>query len=1181
MADPFSLALTVAVNLASMAMTAMQKHEGPRLQDLSVTVADYGTPIPYLEGRRRIETPVMHAEPLKEKKTKNKTKGGKYTEYKYYGTWANLVCGNQTAVLCRIWGDRHLLFDKDHPYKIRKGLPKLKLGRDFRFYNGSEEQLPDERIAARIRKDEGSADLTPAYRGTTYVMFEDIPLEHFGNRLPQMSIEVSTVTDDGGSSDISTIDYETQPFPIIGQNHLNYSPSGLFAVAARGDISNLWFNSFALIRGAYDIQGNGFADISDGQLSTPGLQSYVAIDDLANVYIHDNDASLLGHPRRTYKTTAGGGGAGITTQIGSDDDIMVGAAQGLRLQRCVDLSTGSHLVYVDQYGVQNPIVQLRNLAVPSVIQTYFLTALAGFPFYQEGILQDGFGDLWVVGTRVSDWNADLLTGLVLYRVHDSGQNPIADLQQLEFLDNFTGSDIWYTSIWRWGDYYAVAWGGEFPDLYIVDNQFNLVEKIPYSSSFFSQGYQPYLWSYGINQFTDKDYEPNTGKVSLYWFDDLTNDCLQIAFMDWPSCQIAGTYDLTTLAKPVGEEDDIWPAWLTYDPTVHGYVMLATGNLSFEATQSITFLYIATTAPVTLGTICARVARQTGMEEADFDFDALDQPIYGYSWVQGTARDIVSALLEIHDSDIRPNGFIQEGIKRGGALNGPMITYDWMVREAGGQDGSGEPLYRVNAVSESDLPRRLQVVFSEIAREQQPNTAVAQRNGESVWTNREVPVDLTSLAISADDIQPLSERSLRRQWMGAVGIDCSLTARDMALLPGHVRNLGLEDGVVIRGKLVRQTIRPNRSMVLRWERDGAVPVAQTNWEDDEGSLISDLPDSPGAIPGGRPPPSIYDPVESVGWALDIPLLTDADERTAPFIYFAASPAEGLDEDGNEPDWSGATILASDTGDPETFEDAFEVVGSSDRAIWGTTGSVLGQALHTVIDEQSELVIEIVQGSLESVALEDLLADGTLNLALVGDELIQFRDGIIQSGGQYVCRGLLRGRRGTERHIGTHQLGERFILMDDMVGIHSMGASEIGDTDYYKFVTNGFDPADYDAEAIEFTAEAHRPLSPVHVTVTRDGNDYIIDGMRRTRIGGSSVNGQDVPLGEVSELYRIRVLDPDYEDGVALRETTTLPFTYTEAMLIADLGSVPDELTISICQMSPALSLEGHATEATGS
>ena len=46
-------------------------------------------------------------------------------------------------------------------------------------------QLPDPHIEAL----EGAGN-APAYRGTAYVVFEELPLERFGNRLPQLSFEV-------------------------------------------------------------------------------------------------------------------------------------------------------------------------------------------------------------------------------------------------------------------------------------------------------------------------------------------------------------------------------------------------------------------------------------------------------------------------------------------------------------------------------------------------------------------------------------------------------------------------------------------------------------------------------------------------------------------------------------------------------------------------------------------------------------------------------------------------------------------------------------------------------------------------------------------------------------------------------------------------------------------------------
>ena len=61
---------------------------------------------------------------------------------------------------------------------------------DWRLHTGSENQEPDSLIVAR----EG-ADNAPAYRGTAYIVFERMPLETFGNRLPQLSFEVYRAVD--------------------------------------------------------------------------------------------------------------------------------------------------------------------------------------------------------------------------------------------------------------------------------------------------------------------------------------------------------------------------------------------------------------------------------------------------------------------------------------------------------------------------------------------------------------------------------------------------------------------------------------------------------------------------------------------------------------------------------------------------------------------------------------------------------------------------------------------------------------------------------------------------------------------------------------------------------------------------------------------------------------------------
>jgi hypothetical protein len=65
------------------------------------------------------------------------------------------------------------------------GKPMDLSGVPWRWYPGDEAQQADPFIAAKM-----GPGATPAYRGTAYVVFEDLPLDRFGNRLPQVSFEV-------------------------------------------------------------------------------------------------------------------------------------------------------------------------------------------------------------------------------------------------------------------------------------------------------------------------------------------------------------------------------------------------------------------------------------------------------------------------------------------------------------------------------------------------------------------------------------------------------------------------------------------------------------------------------------------------------------------------------------------------------------------------------------------------------------------------------------------------------------------------------------------------------------------------------------------------------------------------------------------------------------------------------
>lgn len=184
--------VTAALYGAQAGLNASQRIEGPRIEDLGWTGADPGTPRPRFWGTYRGPKTSFWGEPLKEVKRRRKTKGGKYNDYDYYDTEAVEVACHQIDAVTRIWADGHLIYDMTGagpamPFDFGDRAPGSN-GEFIRIYLGTDDQEPDPRMQATIEAQLG-AGYCPAYRDTSYVQFEDLPVGKFGNRRPQWIIE--------------------------------------------------------------------------------------------------------------------------------------------------------------------------------------------------------------------------------------------------------------------------------------------------------------------------------------------------------------------------------------------------------------------------------------------------------------------------------------------------------------------------------------------------------------------------------------------------------------------------------------------------------------------------------------------------------------------------------------------------------------------------------------------------------------------------------------------------------------------------------------------------------------------------------------------------------------------------------------------------------------------------------
>lgn len=145
--------------------------QGPRLKAFHLVEGREGAGIPVVYGRCRVGGQLIWAARFKERRDVEGGKGGpRVATYSYSLSFAVGLCEGEVSRVSRCWAN-------GEPFDLSQAT--------WRLYRGSEDQVCDPLIEAI----EG-AGAAPAYAGLAYIVFEGMPVDQFGGRLPQLSFEV-------------------------------------------------------------------------------------------------------------------------------------------------------------------------------------------------------------------------------------------------------------------------------------------------------------------------------------------------------------------------------------------------------------------------------------------------------------------------------------------------------------------------------------------------------------------------------------------------------------------------------------------------------------------------------------------------------------------------------------------------------------------------------------------------------------------------------------------------------------------------------------------------------------------------------------------------------------------------------------------------------------------------------
>ena len=510
------------------------------------------------------------------------------------------------------------------------------------------------------------------------------------------------------------------------------------------------------------------------------------------------------------------------------------------------------------------------------------------------------------------------------------------------------------------------------------------------------------------------------------------------------------------------------------------------------------------------------------EVIDYDVDRLHGLVRGHlSGETESARARLQALMLAY-------GF--QAVEREGRLvflplpSVPEAVIEADLTALGDAETGGITAIRA---AEAEIAGRVRLSYTaaETAYEDRVAEAVFPADGSDVVTASDLP-----LALTGPEGQAVAER-----WLAEARV-----ARDQLrfALPPSRRGLGAGAMVALRdGSTWR---------IDRVEDRGARAIEAVRVE-------PSVAEPSEAVEELAPASNFVAPVPVGAVFLDLPLLSGNEVAHAPHLAVTATP------------WPGTVAVYSAPGpDGFTLNRLMER-----RAVIGTLLTPLAGARAGLWDRGGPMRVRLAAGQLSGAEMEAVLNGA--NLAAIGSgddgewEVIQFAGATLVGAATWDITMRLRGQQGSDGIMPeVWPEGSLFVVLDGAPGQVELAAAARGLARHYRIgpARRSVGDPSYVEKVLAFQGVGLRPYAPAHLRARATGGDLALSWVRRTRLDGDSWEGIEVPLGETSESYLLRVTD-----ATGLRREAVLAtpsFTYTGAMRASDGTLAP--FTIEVAQLS---------------
>ncbi|MFA5662408.1 phage tail protein [Castellaniella sp.] len=1135
--------------------------EGPRLRDPTVTSSQYGIGIPRVWGEYLVKGNIIwmsdfheHVETVSEDGGGGKgglKKGGgggyAYTNYTYTASIAVGLCKGPMSRVVQILMDNEIVYDATGA-SVQKQIDGLY----WRFYPGDEDQLPDSIIEAEEGED------VPAFRGLCYIVFDELPITPFGNRVPQMKFVVQgegpdvVFTEPLGHTSISsqivdfnygysysilpdgqieTVDISTKQVVRVGKPIIDsdeYALSRLVGTSEDGRIVAEFALTTAHVKLAYGYVGAGvkYAVLDGGSLAV----------------------------ERISGLTSGTGDTELTATawyLGLDGDLRTILVTSSKIWNAMPMRPrGPLLVY--EFSTDTWLIQVETQSESHYIPNEML-----INYVARGKLHPSKAEIW--------W---------LHHSPDGGDDETAVLSLITIYDKTTVNPL--TGSVTITPTYDVEDVGEF-----TKEDFQVEGSgAPFQGGLMAPtaGSSGYLSELG----------PTNGNVDGITY-DLSSDSV-----------IVSVYNCAGVAS-IGRDGKI--KWLYNNPRgeaglmfghfMSPYTVIHGGNIMIPSAQdgrngvdlldtrngelikfvpyggldisnpywstnriaikgnTIVHLDMTARTDIEVQDIIAQLSEEVGQTQNDFS-DLNGITVYGFMQPgPAEAKSVIQPLAGAYNFDAVETGTDLRWVRRGKLPVMTVSADDFIVTDASDDAATFDETRQ----QDPELPQSIAVSYSNRDRLYEAETVYRQRyaGNEGYDTTRsrnQVQLEIPA-AIEPDVAKQAADIILMSAWNGR-------TSQKFALPPwGVLLDPGDSIAIEIPGEYPRNVITLKQSIGA----DGIVEMSTQS--EDSSQYVSTVTADPGL---GFEMPAIQLPMKTRLYMLPTPYLDDDQDqaRGRLLVYYAM----GAYRDG----WRNGNI------ELKQEDNTYKWIGALERA---STHGVLETALEGVkhkyvTHHDATMRVRVTHGVLNSATYAELLGGANAIALYHSDddiEIVQFLEATPDENeaisGMWTLRGLLRGRRGTDYLSGKRcPAGAPFVRLSSTTTRYNPQAlAFLGNRLSYRGSGLNQPPIQGDVRVVQLQGQDLKPYAPVHVSAVRSefSGDIFIAWERRTRLRGELRNlVGEVPLEEDYERYQVEL----YADGELVRtleidDDTQSTYTLTQQQ---EDGAETADIMIIVYQMS---------------